>query len=142
MAVFPELLWPEGIIAAHWPHLETLRLDRIDDVSPSGGISRYADGSDSDEILTERYIDDLYTSLGHAAQRMPNLKRANIGLAVLGHELKVLFRDNQWILRVPVDKHYKPSRRFLLAWKVPGENLQPCKGRGWQQATYTSWPPP
>jgi hypothetical protein len=141
MAVFPELFCPEGFIAAHWPHLETLRLDRIDGVSPSGGISRYADGSSSDEILTECYIDDLYTSLGHAAQRMPKLKRAHIGLAVLGHELKMLFRDNQWILRVRVDKHYKPSRRFLLAWKVPGEELQQCKGRGWQQATYTSWPP-
>jgi hypothetical protein len=140
MAVFPELFYPEGS-TAHWPNLETLRLDRIDDISPSGGVSRYADGSSSEETLTERYIDDLYTSLGHAAQSMPNLKRVNISLAVLGHELKVLFRDGQWILRVRVNKDYRPSPRFLQAWKVPGEGLQPCKGRGWQQATYTSWPP-
>jgi hypothetical protein len=139
MAVFPELF--DGGSTAHWPYLETLRLDRIDDISPSSGVSRYADGSSSEETLTERYVDDLYTSLGHAAQSMPNLKRVNISLAVLGHELKVLFRDSQWILRVRVNKDYKPSPRFLQAWKVPGERLQPCRGRGWQQAIYTSWPP-
>jgi hypothetical protein len=138
--VFPEL-FGEGSIAAYWPHLETLRLDRIDILSPLGGISRYADGSTSDEILTEHYIDDLYTSLGYAAQSMPNLKRARLRLTLIGQDLEVLFRDNQWIMRVRVYKHYKPSPQFLEAWKVPGGELQPCSGRGWQQAIYTSWPP-
>jgi hypothetical protein len=140
MAVFPEL-FSEGFIAAHCSHLETLCLDRIDVLSPLGGISRYANVSTLDERLTERYIDDLYTSLGHAAQSMPNLKRASLELTIFGQELEVLFRDNQWIMHVRVDKHYKPSSRFLEAWKVPGGELQLCNGRGWQQAIYTSWPP-
>jgi hypothetical protein len=74
---------------------------------------RYADGSSSEETLTERYIDDLYTSLGHAAQRMPKLKLISLELTIIGQELELLFRNNQWTLYFCVDKHYKPSPRFL-----------------------------
>ncbi|KAI4853298.1 hypothetical protein E4T44_00924 [Aureobasidium sp. EXF-8845] len=140
MAVFPEL-FGKGCVAAHWPHLEILRVGCIGVLSPSGGVSRYADGSSSEETLTERYIDDVYTSLGHAAQSMPKLKRVSLELTIIGQELELMFRNNQCTLHVRVDKHYKPSPRFLKAWKVPGGELQPCKGRGWQQAMYMSWPP-
>ncbi|CAD0091883.1 unnamed protein product [Aureobasidium mustum] len=144
MAVFPELFCPDGLPGSaevYWPNLETLDLDQIDDVSPSGALSRYGDGSSSEEVLIKHYIDDLYTSLGYATQRMPRLKNAKVELRSIDHELKVLFRNGQWILRVRVNKHYTPSSRFLEAWRVPGGCLQPCKGRGWQQASYTTWPP-
>ncbi|KEQ65020.1 uncharacterized protein M437DRAFT_63680 [Aureobasidium melanogenum CBS 110374] len=143
MAVFPELFCPDGLqgsFRTFWPHLETLRLARTDDFSPSGSLSRYGDGHSSDETLVERYIDDLYSSLGYAAQRMPRLQNLNLEFGSIAHELKILFRDGQRILRVRVNRHYTPSSRFLEAWRVPGGCLQPCKGRGWQQASYKTWP--
>lgn len=140
MAVFPELFCPDGV-EAHWLHLETLKLEQIADVSPYGAVSRYGDGCSSEETLVERYVDDLYTSLGYAVQGMPRLKNIYLEFCMIGHELKVIFRDGQWILRVRVNKHYTPTSRFLKAWRVPGGCLQPCKGRGWQQAFYTAWPP-
>lgn len=77
--VFPELFYPDELSAltdVHWPHLEILHLERIDEMSPASAITRYADGSTDDEELLQRYMDDLYTSFGHAARKMPHLKDA------------------------------------------------------------------
>lgn len=71
-------------------HLETLKLERIDHLSPSSGVSRYANGSSAEEVLVERYVDDLYASLGYAAQGMPRLKNLNLEFGSIAHELKVL----------------------------------------------------
>jgi hypothetical protein len=76
-AVFPEFFCPNGLqslLQTHWPYLETLQLTNIDESSAFSGLARYADGTASDETLLDRYMDDLYTKAGYAAQRMPQLR--------------------------------------------------------------------
>ncbi|KAI5202553.1 hypothetical protein E4T39_04661 [Aureobasidium subglaciale] len=136
LEVFPELFCPDGVsIEAHWPYLETLCLDRVSADALFGGVARYADGATPEDALTEQYINDLYTSLGHAAQKMPCLRSVVPNFASLGHELKLFLKDERWVLRIYLMKDYRPSFGVLEAWKVPGESLQPCKNRHWQEAT-------
>ncbi|KAI5241143.1 hypothetical protein E4T47_08735 [Aureobasidium subglaciale] len=142
LEVFPELFCTSGVSdEAHWPYLETLRLDQVSADALFGGVARYADGATPEDALTKQYIDDLYTSLGHAAQKMPCLKSVVLNFASLGHELRLLLKDERRILRIYLMKDYRPSSEVLKAWKVPGGSLQPCRSRFWQEATYSSWPP-
>lgn len=145
-AVFSELFCldePRGLTNVHWPHLETLHLERIDEMSPASAITRYADGSTDDQELLQRYMDDLYASFGHAAQKMPHLKDAVLQFGD-GQGLEFYFGDGQWILFFVIRQcdTYEPSSRVLQAWKVPQESLKPCTGAPYyREARYSAWPP-
>ncbi|KAI5248041.1 hypothetical protein E4T42_05775 [Aureobasidium subglaciale] len=135
LEVFPELFCANGVSdEAHWPYLETLRLDQVSADALFGGVARYADGATPEDALTKQYIDDLYTSLGHAAQKMPCLKSVVLNFASLGHELRLLLKDERRILRIYLMKDYRPSSEVLKAWKVPGDatmatlNVEPTSG--------------
>ncbi|KAI4724866.1 hypothetical protein E4T49_07404 [Aureobasidium sp. EXF-10728] len=134
----------DNILDGHWPYLEILRLENIDDGSPVSAIARYADGSTDDDALFERYIDDLYTSFGYAAQKIPRLRDASLQFCN-GQGLDFYRHDcGQWKLTFTVRNidTYKPSSRVLKAWKVPGLALQPCASAPYyHEAVYTSWPP-
>ena len=54
LEVFPELFCPttpDRSIEAHWPYLETIVLQSIEDQCPLSAITRYADGHATDEAL-------------------------------------------------------------------------------------------
>jgi hypothetical protein len=67
LAVYPELFCPDGPrlpFEAHWPYLETLHLEnQVCGYGLFDGVDPYAS-----DLLRERYLNDLYTSLGGAAQ--------------------------------------------------------------------------
>jgi hypothetical protein len=140
LAVYPELFCPDGPrlpIEAHWPYLETLHLkNQVCEYGPFDGVDPYAS-----DLLRERYLNDLYTSLGRAAQKMPRLKSVVLTFRSLDHELELSIKNERWNLTLCVMDNYQPSPAFLKAWKVPGGSLQPCINRYWQEATYPSWPP-
>jgi hypothetical protein len=53
-AVFPEFFCSnglQGLLQTHWPYLETLRLENINESSAFSGLARYADGAAPDETL-------------------------------------------------------------------------------------------
>jgi hypothetical protein len=141
LAVYQELLCPNGpnsSIQAYWPRLETLHLkNQICRHGPFGGLKH-----DAKAPLIERYLNNFYTSLGNAAQKMPCLKSVVLTFTTLDHELELSTKDNCWNLRLFVKDSYQPSSEVLEAWKVPGGSLQPCINKHWQEATYSSWPPP
>jgi hypothetical protein len=148
-AIFPEL-FSLGPANSHWPQLEVIHLAEIYCSSKLFGVlERYADGSSTDEALGDRYIEDMYTSLGHAVQKMPKLK--HVFVEIEGSTLSLDFRDGRWTLSIMVYEHttYKPSSSVFEAWKVSRENLQSRTGinvEGYDDAkfweyTYTSWPP-
>jgi hypothetical protein len=64
--VFPEIFCPsdgpQGLLQTHWPYLETLHVENIDESSAFSALARYADGSASDEVLLDRYMDDPVTT--------------------------------------------------------------------------------
>jgi hypothetical protein len=145
--VFPELFCPfdegpQGLLQTHWPYLETLHVENIDESSAFSALARYADGSALDETLLDRYVDDLYATAGYAAQKMPRLKDLVVRF-MYGHELSFGYEQGDWsleILKRSCDT-YVPSARVLEAWKVPGRQLEICPGSHSLVATYTSWPP-
>lgn len=92
-------------------------------------------------LIRERYLDRLYTSLGHAAQKMPSLQSVVLTHSSLDYELELSVKNKRWNLTLCVMDTYQPSPEFLAAWKVPGGSLQPCINKYWLQATYPSWPP-
>jgi len=144
MEVFPELFCPVGLglpIEAHWPFLETLLLTDVTDHGPYSNLPRHADGIPKEHPLAERYVNDLYTSLGHAVQKMPRLKSIELSFGGLLHGLDLWFKNEQWNLTLCVLSGNQPSPEFLKAWKVPGGSLQPYMFHGRQKATYSSWPP-
>jgi hypothetical protein len=140
LAVYPELFCPDGLkspIGEHWPYLETLHLKNLfPEHGPFDGVDHCAKAP-----LIERYLNDLYTSLGHTAQRMPRLKSVVLNFAYLDHKLELSIKNGSWNLAFGVTEHYQPSPEVLKAWKVPGGSLQPCMNKNWQEATYSSWPP-
>jgi hypothetical protein len=144
--VFPELFspldeGPQGLLQAHWPYLETLHVERIDESSVPSALARYADDSASDEVLLDRYMDDLYTQAGIAAQKMPRSKDLVVKF-MYSHELSFGYDKGKWdliILERSCDT-YVPSARVLEAWKVPGGQLKLCPELHSLVATYTSWP--
>lgn len=91
--------------------------------------------------LIERYLNNFYTSLGHAAQKMPRLQSLVLTFTCLDHQLELSIKNNRWNLRLFVKDNYQPSLNVLEAWKVPRGSLQPCTDSHWQEATYISWPP-
>jgi hypothetical protein len=101
-----------------------------------------ADGSASDEVLLERYMDDLYTKAGCAAQKMPRLNDLLVKFKH-GHELSFGYSKGEWSLDIMKRRcdTYVPSSRILEAWKVPGGQLEYCPGLLTLEAIYTSWPP-
>jgi hypothetical protein len=145
--VFPELFCPldegpQGLLQTHWPYLQTLHLQNIDESFAFSALARYADGSASDEILLDRYMDDLYTTAGYAAQKMPRLKDLVVRF-MYSHELSFGYDKGEcdlMILKRSCDT-YVPSARVLEAWKVPGEQLEFCPKLHSLVARYTSWPP-
>jgi hypothetical protein len=152
-AIFPEFFsikTSEGPADPHWPRLEVIHLAEIYCSSKLFGVlERYADGSSTDEALSDRYIEDMYTSLGYAAQKMPKLK--HVFVEIEESTLSLDSSDGRWILSIMVHEHttYKPSSRVFEAWKVSRENLQFRTGinadgydnaRFWE-TTYTFWPP-
>jgi hypothetical protein len=145
--VFPELFCPfdegsQGLLQTHWPYLETLHVENIDESSAFSALPRYADGSASDETLLDRYVDDLYATAGYAAQKMPRLKDLVVRF-MYRHELSFGYEQGDWsleILKRSCDT-YVPSARVLEAWKVLGRQLEICPGSHSLVATYTSWPP-
>jgi hypothetical protein len=142
-AVFPELFCPDGgLLQTHWPYLETLHLDRIDDCSDFSAIARYADGSASDGTLLERYIDDIYTKAGYAAQRMPRLHDLLIKF-IDGQGISFGYANGNWGLAILMcgGDSYVPSSRVLEAWGVPGGQLEFCPLSSSLEAIYASWPP-
>lgn len=95
LEIFPEFFCPNGSRAlseVNWPHLETIRLDQVSAITPFGGVARYADGVTPETALIEQYNNDLYASLGRAAQKMPCLKSVILTLASTVHELKSTLR--------------------------------------------------
>jgi hypothetical protein len=140
LAVYPELFCPDGLklpIEAYWPYLETLHLkNQVCEYGPFDGVR-----SNASDLLIERYLNDLYTSLGRAAQKMPRLKSVVLTFRSLDHELELSIKNEHWNLTLCVMDNYQPSPEFLKAWKVPEGSLQPCINKYWQQATYPSWPP-
>ncbi|KAH0359774.1 hypothetical protein KCU65_g9786, partial [Aureobasidium melanogenum] len=138
LEVFAELFCSNGLglpIEAYWPYLETLQLK--DQVSPFGGMKLvYPVG-----LIREQYLDRLYTSLGHAAQKTPSLKSIVITHSSLDYELELSIKNERWNLTLCVMDKYQPSPEFLKAWKVPGGSLKPCINKYWRQGTYASWPP-
>jgi hypothetical protein len=150
--VFPELFSleaPEGLLDIHWPQLEVLHLTEIQCCwtlfCPS---HRYADRFSFENTPCKRYIEDMYTRFGYAAQRMPRLKDAIV--EVRDSTLRLGFRDSQWMISFKVrDKvTYGPSLRVLEAWKLARGDLNFRTGLdedgcdvGYWEATYTSWPP-
>lgn len=122
LEVFAELFCFDGRgtpIEAHWPYLKTLQLK--DKVSPFGGmavVELYADS-----LLQERHVNGLYTSLGHAAQRMLRLKSVALTDSSLTYELERSIKNERWNLTLCVMDTYQPSAEFLKAWKVPGGSL-------------------
>ncbi|KAH0284506.1 hypothetical protein M436DRAFT_81394 [Aureobasidium namibiae CBS 147.97] len=144
MEIFPELFCPVGLelpIEAHWPYLETLHLDRVCAYGPFSDVARHADGTPKEDPLAERYVNDLYTSLGHAVQKMPRLKSMKLSFGSLAHGLDLWFKNEQWNLTLCVFSKSQPSPEFTKAWKVPGGSLQPYTFLNTQKATYSSWPP-
>jgi hypothetical protein len=145
--VFPELFCPfdegpQGLLQTHWPYLETLHVENIDESSAFSALARYADGSALDETLLDRYVDDLYATAGYAAQKMPRLKDLVVRF-MYGHELSVGYEQGDWsleILKRSCDT-YVPSARVLEAWKVPGRQLEVCPGSHSLVTIYSSWPP-
>ncbi|KAI4854285.1 hypothetical protein E4T44_00280 [Aureobasidium sp. EXF-8845] len=134
LAIYQELICPDGI---YWPYLETLHLkNQSCDAGPFGGVENAAKS-----LLIERWLNDLYTSLGHAAQKMPCLKSVILTFAYLDHELELSIKNKRWYLTVCVMDNYQPSPEVLEAWKVPGGSLQPCINQYWQEAIYPYWPP-
>jgi hypothetical protein len=124
-------------VEAYWPYLETLHLkNQVCEYGPFDGVHPCACNP-----LIERYLNDLYTSLGRAAQKMPRLKSVVLTFRSLDHELELSIKNEHWNLTLCVMDNYQPSAEFLKAWKVPGGSLQPCINKYWQQATYPSWPP-
>ncbi|KAI4853297.1 hypothetical protein E4T44_00923 [Aureobasidium sp. EXF-8845] len=144
--VFPELFCPpdgsQGLLQSHWPYLEILRLEHIDESSTPSALDGYADGTASDETLLERYMEDLYTNAGHAAQRMPRLNDLLVRFKH-GHELSFGYYKGEWSLDLMKRRcdTYMPSSRLLEAWKVPGGQLEYYPGSCTLGAIYTSWPP-
>ncbi|KAI4725741.1 hypothetical protein E4T49_06460 [Aureobasidium sp. EXF-10728] len=136
-AIFQELFCPDGLrspVRVHWPYLETLHLkDQFCEYRPSEGLNRFAKDL--------QYLNDIYTSLGHAAQKMPRLKSVVLTFAALDHELELSIKNERWNLTLCVMNNYQPSPEFIEAWKVPGGSLQPCINKYWQEATYSTWPP-
>jgi hypothetical protein len=153
-AIFPELFSlqaTEGLADINWPRLEVLHLAEIYcDSRLFGVLERYADGYSTDEALSDRYIEDMYTSLGYAAEKMPKLK--HVFVEIEESTLSLDFHDGRWILSIMVHEHttYKPSLNVFEAWKVDSENLQfrtginahGCDNARFWEATFTSWPPP
>jgi hypothetical protein len=152
-AIFPELFSlkvSEGLADIDWPRLEVLHLAEIHcDSRLFGVLERYADGYSTDEALGDRYIEDMYTSLGYVAQKMPKLK--HVFVKIEESTLSLDLRDGRWILSIMVHEYttYKPSLSVFEAWKVDSENLQFRTGinadgydnaRFWE-TTFTSWPP-
>ncbi|KAH0140915.1 hypothetical protein KCU67_g14699, partial [Aureobasidium melanogenum] len=120
-------------LEAHWPYLETLHLKVCG--RSFGYRIRYAKGQSIEQCL-----DDLYTSLGHAAQKMPRLK--SLVLTFDSHnEFELSIKNERWNLMLCVMDNYQPSPGFLKAWKAPGGSLQPCINRYWREATFSFWPP-
>jgi hypothetical protein len=152
-AIFPELFSlqaTEGLADINWPRLEVLHLAEIDcDSRLFGVLERYADGYSTDEALSDRYIEDVYTSLGYAAEKMPKLKHVFVEIGE--STLSLDFHDGRWILSIMVHEHttYKPSLNVFEAWKVNSEKLQfrtginahGCDNARFWEATFTSWPP-
>jgi hypothetical protein len=140
LAVYQELICPNGPklpTQTHWPYLETLHLENQScEEGPFGGVGRRAEAP-----LIERYLNNLYMSLGHAAQKMPCLKSVVLTFASLDHQLELSIKHNCWNLRLFAKDSYQPSFEVLEAWKVPGRSLQSCINKYWQEAVYPSWPP-
>ncbi|KAI4853049.1 hypothetical protein E4T44_01086 [Aureobasidium sp. EXF-8845] len=140
LAIYQEVFCPDGLgltIEVHWPYLETLHLkNQFCEDGPLGGVENAAEAP-----LIERYLNNLYTSLGLVTQKMPCLKSVILTFTVLDHELELSIRNNRWNLTLCVMDNYQPSPEVLEAWKVPGRSLQPCINRYWQETTYSSWPP-
>jgi hypothetical protein len=138
--IYQEIICPNGPripSQTHWPYLETLHFKNQCCIEgPFGGVENRAEAP-----LIERYLNEYYTSLGHAVQKMPRLKSVILTFEYLDHELELLIKDNRRTLKVFVKDNYQPSSEVLAAWKVPGGSLQPCVDENWQQATYLSWPP-
>ncbi|KAI5253414.1 hypothetical protein E4T42_02948 [Aureobasidium subglaciale] len=144
LEVFPELFCPDGPKSSaqgNWPYLEQLQIWGIFDNSPQGAISRYADGVSPDKILVRRYLDDLFTSVGHAAQRMPRIQHLEIEFPSIHDQLRVKYLNGRWKLSIWAADQWEPSPRLLEAWKIPPCGLLPDKGLGWWKFVYSSWPP-
>lgn len=130
LEVFEELFCRDKVdlpIETNWPYLETLHL------KIGGGFSY--------DVNLQQYLDNLYTTLGHAVQKMPRLKSVVLIFIRLDHKLELSIKNERWNLKLCVMDNYQPSPGLLEAWKVPGGSLQPCINRYWQKATYSSWPP-
>jgi hypothetical protein len=142
-AVFPELFCPDGpLLQTCWPYLETLHWDNIDDCSNYSALGRYTDGSSPDKALLERYIDDMYTKAGYAAQRMPRLQDLLLKF-IDGQGIPFGYENENWGLAILTcgGDSYVPSSRVLEAWRVPGGQLEFCPSSSSLEAIYTSWPP-
>jgi hypothetical protein len=159
-AIFPELLCLDGTPGLmgdiHWPHLETLHLEAASSFAAFESMERYKNGG-THLTRHERYIEDLFESLGYATQRMPRLKNAFVKSQAYYHSypdnLTLSFQGGKWMFSIMADEccTYEPSSRVLQAWKVSRENLQLRSGRAeglapegypvkYWEATYTSWP--
>ncbi|CAC9895082.1 unnamed protein product [Aureobasidium pullulans] len=138
--IFRELFCPDGLglpIEAHWPYLETLHLKDQYYVTPPF----HGELQPAYDLIRERYLNNLYTNLGHAAQKMPCLKSVILTFRNLDHELELSIRNKRYNLTLCVMNNHQPSFDFLEAWKVPGRSLQPCINKFWRETTYPSWPP-
>jgi hypothetical protein len=157
-AIFSELFCLNAIPGQmgdmYWPHLEVLHLGTTRMSLAFKHMDRYADCSGKNGTPYTHYIDDLFESVGHAAQRMPRLKDAIVDLSCYHIEpypenSTLCFRDRKWMVSsVPrMGCTYEPSLRVLEAWKIGGD-LQSRTGQDeegrdamYWEATYTSWPP-
>ncbi|THX00083.1 hypothetical protein D6D13_09725 [Aureobasidium pullulans] len=140
LEIFRGLFCPDGLglpVEAHWPYLETLHLKDQYYVTPPF----HGELQPAYDLIRERYLNNLYTNLGHAAQKMPCLKSVILTFRNLDHELELSIKNQRHNLTLCVMDNYQPSLEFLEAWKVPGGSLQPCINKFWKETTYPSWPP-
>ncbi|THZ97997.1 hypothetical protein D6C82_06054 [Aureobasidium pullulans] len=140
LEIFRGLFCPDGLglpIEAHWPYLETLHLKDQYYVTPPF----HGELQPAYDLIRERYLNNLYTNLGHAAQKMPCLKSVILTFRNLDHELELSIKNKRYNLTLCVMDNHQPSFDFLEAWKVPGGSLQPCINKFWRETTYPSWPP-
>lgn len=145
--VSPELFEPisEGDC---WPHLETLEVTDIPEITSSGFNLYYTFEPDSSEYVCPSFLEQLYSSVARAALRMPRITLLLVSFSVKMEEvsLKVRDDDGRRVLSFSSRHKYAPSQAVWDAWKAKPENIKFCgenDGFGYDcsEAEWDVWPP-
>lgn len=135
---------PDGSSATFVFYPEDGRPQQPTPVSPSSqaGNARLdcpGNGHASDSIVAS-YFDELFTSAGRAATRMPRLKTMLLQFGQPGdHELEITTAGSQRMFLLGSWYGYSPTQSVLDAWGVPAEAMV-LKFRQFR-SVFESWPP-